>query len=133
MSAFDPGLLPEGCDACQQRVVKVEGRCPICATRAEQARAATRPAVAPGPWARVRVVAGSGSEAASREVRVARVVDLGTPPAARVEPDPAAPGAVVVTALVDGVRADGAPLATGRRTSIPGLVRLELPHPAEVP
>jgi hypothetical protein len=44
---FDPTLLPETCSACQQRVVKVDARCPLCASKAEQARASTRPAVVP--------------------------------------------------------------------------------------
>lgn len=135
MSAFDPSLLPEGCAACQQRVVKVDGRCPICATLAERARAAARPAVAPGPWPQVRVArAGADRVAqagADREVRVATVVDVGEPTAARLEPDVASPGALVVTALLDGVRLDGAPLAVGRRTPAPGGARLELPLSAE--
>jgi hypothetical protein len=125
-SVFDPSLLPEGCGACQQRVVKVAGRCPVCAAREEQARASTRPVVAPGPWPRVRVAG-----APARDVRVATVVEFGRPPAVRVEPDLAAPGAVVLTALVEGVSAAGLGLTPGRRTPAPGGVLLELPEPSE--
>lgn len=124
MSVFDPSLLPEGCGACQQRVVKVDGRCPVCAARDEQAR----PAVAPGPWPRVRVL-DAGAGAGARDVRVATVLELGRPPAVRVEPDLAAPGAVVLTALVQGVSAAGAALTPGRRALAPGGVLLELPAP----
>lgn len=125
MTTFDPSLLPEGCGACQQRVVKVDGRCPICATQAEQARAAARPAVPAGPWPRVRV--------GSVDLRVATVAEVGSPPAARLEPDLATPGSMLVTALVDGVRADGTSLPVGRRTRVDGGARLELPASTEVP
>lgn len=119
VSAFDPALLPEACEGCRQRAAKVDGRCPICATLAEAARAAGRPAVLPGPWPRVRV---DGDD-----LRVATVTDLGRPPTVRVEPDPGDARALIVTALVDGVRLDGAPLEVGRRTRASSGARLEVP------
>lgn len=127
MTTFDPSLLPEGCAGCGQRVVKHEGRCPICATRAEQARAASRPAVSPGPWPRLRL-SGPGAGAVT-ELRVATVVELGAPiAAARVEPDPTSPEAgLVVTALGEGVRTDGVAVPVGRRAPLARGGRLELP------
>jgi hypothetical protein len=109
---FDPTLAPERCAACAQQVVKHDGRCPICATRAEQARAAARPAVAAGPWPRLR--------GADLDLRIATVVET---PELRLEPTPDARG-VVVTPLGPGVTKDGVALAPGQRAVVARGARL---------
>lgn len=116
---FDPTLLPETCGACGQRVARVGGRCPICASKAEQARASARPAVAPlrVPAAERLDLSGQPRPSARLARRIARLAERTS-----LVGDPGAPGeplpgdltvAEVWSIAADLARVDAAVRAAG--------------------